>query len=133
MKMENKQKNSVALKSVIWLIISAFLLVTILPSHYHLHHDFDVDPSAHAHSVDLHLLADKSGSDHHDEDIDSFAATPDGTVKNNNNSIIFLLSSFVIFVLALAGTTRIRKSNINFLLKQQTYFNLPPLRAPPIH
>ena len=59
-------------KSISWQLIAVLLLVTLLPAHYHLHHHDSAESTAHAHSIDLHLISDDAGQSHHDEDTSIF-------------------------------------------------------------
>ena len=72
-------------KSISWLLIAAILLVAFLPAHYHLHHLYNDDAfssaTRHAHAIDLHVLTEKTGQSHHDDETTIIAASPDGIVK----------------------------------------------------
>ena len=121
-------------KSISWLLVTAILLMTLLPAHYHLHHSDSTVTSTHSHAVDLHLTADKAGQSHHDEDAPVFSATPDGIVKTSNPEIFPFILLAVALVLSPLTKKRIRIKpyKITSGIKQSFPHFSPPLRAPPL-
>lgn len=122
-------------ESISWMLIAAILLVTLVPVHYHLHHLFSADASKHAHVVDIHLLADATDSDHHDNDDHSFSATPDGVLKTKNSVLppFFLIAVLLVFLPILANTTRFQPYYPDSGLKRNYRYLFSLLRAPPLH
>ena len=131
-------KTAINYKSISWLLVVAILLVTILPAHYHLHHLHGDDmhsatAGVPAHVIDLHLLTDSTGQSHHNEDVTSIAASPDGIVKKSNPvfaPFIFLAIMLVLF-LFLNKQIKIRIDYKYINLKQSYPHFTPLLRAPP--
>jgi hypothetical protein len=117
------------------LLITVVLFSALIPAHYHLHHLYTDGSSAHAHVIDLHLVADSSHQQDHDADTSIFAATPDGVAKTDNSK----LTTFILLTICLLLLPVLNK-NIGIICG---YFDLrprqhhlhfsPPLRAPPLH
>jgi hypothetical protein len=121
-------------KSISWLLALAILLVTLLPTHYHLHHLYSADAATHAHVIDLHLALDKTGQSHHEEE-GSITASPDGIMKKSNAAFsLFIVLAIVLALLPILKTRIIiRQDHKNIGLKQSYPYFLPLLRAPPLH
>jgi len=127
-------------KSISWLLITAILLVTSLPAHYHLHHLDNVEVlnsavATHEHLIDLHILTEMSGQSHHDEGTTIIASSPDGIIKKSNADFSpFILLTVVLLLLPALNRqshVRITSSNNNF---KQSYPHFKPLlRAPPLY
>ena len=128
-----------AKKAISWLLITAILLVTFLPAHYHLHHlyddhDFSSAGAVHEHIIDLHVITELSGNSHHD-DVASIAASPDGMMKKINPDFFpFILLAMVLLLLAVFNKQiNIQLSSRSTKLKQRYPHFAPLLRAPPLH
>jgi len=115
--------------------VAAVLALTLLPAHYHIHHPTSVDPSAHSHTVDLHVLSSMPDSTHHDSSEASFATTPDGFVKKQDSTfhLFLILAIFLICLPILYKPSQARPFNWNIPLKRTYFYLTPPLRAPPLH
>ena len=126
-------------KSVSWLLIATILLVTLLPAHYHLHHQHNDDISSsttaiHEHVIDLHVLTEKTGQSHHDDEATIIAASPDGMVKKNNPDFFpFILLAMALLLLpALNKRINIQLNYRSTDLNQPYPHFSPLLRAPPL-
>ena len=135
-----KKKIVIRYKSISWLLIAAILLVAFLPAHYHLHHLYNDDAfssaaTGHAHVIDLHVLTEKTGQSHHDDETTIIAASPDGTVKKSNPEF----SPFILLVIVLLSLPVLSKQKNIQLNYRSTDLKLPYphftplLRAPPLH
>lgn len=127
-------------KSISWLLIAAILLVAFLPAHYHLHHHYNDDAfssaTRHAHAIDLHVLTEKTGPSHHDDDEATIiAVSPDGVVKKSNPGFSpFILLVIVLLLLpVLSKQLNIQLNYRSADLKQRYPHFTPLLRAPPLH
>ena len=120
-------------KSINWQLIAVLLFVTLLPAHYHLHHHDSVEPAAHAHSIDLHLISDDAGQSHHDEDTSIFAATPDVIAKKDKPgySVYIPLAILLVLILAHNHQHRARPGQSDQYLEPHYPYFSPLLRAPP--
>lgn len=120
-------------KSISWLLIAAILFITFLPAHYHLHHLFSEDSTAHNHSIDLHLLTDISAESHHDEHATIVEVTPDGIVKNNNSAFspFIFLATLLLILPVVYKRIRIRLDYRDTIPNKNFLHFSPPLRAPP--
>lgn len=123
-------------KAISWFLISAILLVSLLPAHYHFHHLYSesgINSAApHAHIVDLHVLSEQAGDAHHDEAV-SFTASPDGVLnKNNPDFPLFVLLAAVLLLLPMQIKQVSISRNIRNVNFRQRYPHFTPLlRAPP--
>ena len=121
-------------RSISWVLIAALFSVLLLPAHYHLHHIDSIDPDAHAHAIDLHVITDKQALTHHDEGTSIFEAAPDGIVKKV--SPVFLPGLLLVFSLVILTVCHVRircrpvKDDPN--PDRLHPFYTPPLRAPPV-
>ncbi len=133
--MNIRHKQIINYKSIGWLLVAAILLNILLPAHYHLHHVFSGNSVTHDHIIDLHLITEKTGQSHHDEDTTIVTAAPDGIVKKSNPAFFpFNLLTILLVLLPLINyQTRLRLNYGNIDLKQIYYHLSPPLRAPPLH
>jgi len=129
----------ISYKPISWLLIAAILLVTFLPAHYHLHHLYNDETSSsttarHEHVIDLHVLTEKTGQSHHDDEATIIAASPDGIVKKNNPDFFpFILLAMVLLLLpALNKQINIQLNDRSTDLKQPYPHFSPLLRAPPL-
>jgi hypothetical protein len=125
-------------KPISWLLIAAILLVAFLPAHYHLHHLYDDAISStatrHEHVIDLHVLTEKTGQSHHDDEATIIAASPDGILKKSNPDfspfILLVIVLLLLRVLCKQINTQLNYKSIN--LKQSYLHFTPLLRAPPL-
>jgi hypothetical protein len=141
--MDKWRKQIITYKSINWLLVALILLLTLLPAHYHLHHLHDDDShrtevhgynQGHDHAIDLHLLTNKTGQSHHDEDAINITASPDGIVKKSNPA--FSPFALLVIVLALLPVSisrfRLFSDRNNTNLRHSYLHFSPPLRAPPL-
>lgn len=121
-------------KIICWLLITAVLLVTLLPAHYHLHHLIHSGSASHEHSTDLHFVMNKADQSHHEDNAHSYAAVPDGITKKAASA--FIIFTFLIISLALISFLNFRinrRPNYGTPgLRKTCYYFYPPLRAPPL-
>jgi hypothetical protein len=121
-------------KSISWILITAVLMTVILPAHYHLHHLDSLDAAGHAHSIDLHLLADDRGHSHHHDEASIISATPDAMVKKDKSVFSVFIPLVIFLVLLLTRGHRISSMHgpgDTPLVRLNDYFS-PSLRAPPL-
>jgi len=125
-------------KSISWLLVATIMLVAILPVHYHLHHLHDAALSsadaAHAHVIDLHVMAESAGRSHHDEAA-SIDASPDCLmIKNNPDLFLFILLAIILMLLPVFNKKiNIQLNSRSTKLKQRYLYFAPLLRAPPLY
>ena len=127
-------------KSISWLLIATVLLVAFLPAHYHLHHIYNDDAfssaaTGHAHVIDLHVLTEKTGQLHHDDEATIIAASPDGIVKKSNSDFPWFILLAIVLLLVPVINKRINiQLNYRSTDPKQSYPHFTPqLRAPPLH
>ncbi len=125
-------------KPVSWFLIATILLVTLLPAHYHLHHLYNDETlssaaTTHKHVIDLHVLTEKTGQLHHDDEVTIFAASPDGIMKKSgpDYSPFILLAIVLLLLPALITRKSLLLSYKSTNLKQPLPHFTPLLRAPP--
>ena len=109
------------------------VLAMLMPAHYHLHHLNDIDTAEHDHVLDLHLIADRHGHAHHDEDTSIIAATPDVIVKTDKPLLVSFVPLGLVLLLLLTLVDKVSLKCCHHgvrLLRQYRYYS-PPLRAPP--
>ena len=116
-------------------LIVALVFLTILPSHFHLHHveaDSHHDSHDHGHMVDVHLI-NASLDASHPQDAQLLKTSPDGII----NKLDIKSSPFLFFVL-LIGLVVLTLNNSGFnpnrqhLIRRRLYYHYyPPLRGPP--
>lgn len=129
-----------------YLLMAAILVAIVFPAHYHIHHlsndndlgvDAGVSPltsaTSHAHTIDLHVLAEKVGQSHHDE-ATSIAISPDGIVnKSKTDFFPFILLAVVLLLMPMLRQCSNVYLNYARTSNKQRYPNfIPPLRAPPL-
>ncbi len=119
-------------RSISWLLMGAILVLTLLPAHYHLHHESAPASASHEHVIDFHVAADATGSGHHDDAV-IFQATPDSVVKPfQNNPLPFLLFVFLLALLPIVVPQIGQRFFVSIIpLRQSVWHFTPPLRAPP--
>lgn len=132
--MNEWRKQIINHKSTSWLLVGTFLLFTLLPAHYHLHHLFSGNPVAQVQVIDLHLITDKTGQLHHDNNVKILTTAPDGMVNKDNPEffplILFVVSLVLLPLIYYRSGHQSGFSNIS--LRQLYYHFSPPLRAPPL-
>ncbi len=133
-------KSVITYKSISWLLIATILLVVFLPAHYHLHHLYndDVFSSAatrHEHVIDLHILSEKTGHSHHDDEATIIAISPDGIVKKSSPDFSPFIMLAVVLLLLPALNKRINMPlNYRSTAAKPSYPHFTPLlRAPPLY
>lgn len=134
MRMSTWRKLIINYKSTSWLLVAAIIAITLLPAHYHLHHLFNTDSTAHDHVIDLHVMSDKAEHSHHDEGTEIISATPDGFVEKASTAFPpFILLAILLLLLPRLNYRISARLNYRDINLRQTYFHLsPPLRAPPL-
>ena len=120
-------------KPIIWLLIMAVVVLSLLPAHMHLHHVDGAPSATHEHAIDIHLAGEKIDPDHHDDAM-VLSATPDVLVKNlNDNPLLAAIwFGFVLFLVVILFQQRLRPLVSISLQHFYPHFS-PPLRAPPQH
>lgn len=119
-------------KSLNLLMISAVLMLALVPVHLHLHH---LDEAAVVtHEMDLHVVISASDPSHHDE-AHILDVVPDVLAKKSADKQAILL--LVVLLLAVLPVVLER---LGFWLREDSllhtracYHLIPPLRAPPRH
>ena len=131
--MRSSWKTIINRKSTGWLLVIAVLGTALVPAHYHLHHLHSDDATTHAHTIDLHVIADKADLSHHD-DAGTFSATPDVVVKKTNPefSPYIILAILLVLLPSCNNLVRIRADYGDLGLKQLYPYFSPLLRAPPL-
>ncbi len=121
-------------RSISWLLVIAVLVTTLLPAHYHLHHLYSAGAVDHAHTIDLHIIADKVDQSHHDG-ASILSAIPDVVLKKNNPELFpyIILAILLVLLPIYNNQVRIRTDHSDLSLKQLYPYFSPPLRAPPLH
>jgi hypothetical protein len=122
-------------RGISFLLIPAFLLLTLFPFHFHLHHADDGvahDSAAYTHTIDLHVLSDFADSNHH-KNSHAIDPTAYASFKISGLRLPLFILAFSVLLLLLPGAQRIRYSLVYVIhgFTQKTRYNTPPLRAPP--
>ena len=127
-------------KSISWLLIATILLVAFLPAHYHLHHGYNDETfgsaaTEHTHIIDLHVLTEKTGQSHHDDEATIIALSPDGIVKKSSPDFFPFIMLAIVLLLLPALNKRINiPLNYRSTDPKQSYPHFTPLlRAPPLY
>ena len=120
-------------RPISWVLVIALSLTMLMPAHYHLHHINDIDTAEHDHVLDLHLITDRHGHAHHDEDTSIIAATPDVIVKTDKSLVVLFvpLGLVLLLLLILADKVGLRYRHHGVRQVLQYRYYSPPLRAPP--
>lgn len=118
-----------------WVLVASFLLLALVPFHYHLHHDADAlaaGSSALEHTVDVHILADAHDADHH-ADSHALDPVPDITLKKPGVQLPVFAILLTLFVLMPPGegSFRLIWATLTRRLPGFNRHTTPPLRAPP--
>ncbi|MDT8452603.1 MAG: hypothetical protein RQ936_07670 [Gammaproteobacteria bacterium] len=122
-------------KTFSWLLMLAFLSLTVFPYHYHLHHvdkPAEVGVTAPAHVLDTHFYAgtDELG-DHNDRHI--IESSSDISIKSPGLQLPSVELLFLISLL-LAFNKRekpLRLTQLDLKLPPLNPYSIPQLRAPP--
>lgn len=104
--------------------------------HHHDDHVHAIDNADnHAHLSKAHFAHDTSHGDHHKGVISAVDISPDGVLKNTNNSLFFLALGIFFFTLVIfvASQRLVQHCREGKLIFHEYYVLSPPLRAPPQH
>lgn len=117
-----------------WILVAALLMLTLVPFHYHLHHDDQALSDASGvpnHVTDIHILGDND-SDHH-EGSHTLEPTPDIALKQSGVPLPVFAALLVLSVLLPLVTGLSVKPAAVFAQRLPRFHrhNTPPLRAPP--
>jgi hypothetical protein len=120
-------------KPVNWFLFLALIIATLLPAHYHLHHDDMAKSFIHSHVIDLHLIADQFGSKHHEFDTTSFTAVPDDAVNMKTPLVQYIIIVVLLFIIpGLHKQLHIYHKYMARGLSRISPHFIPLLRAPPL-
>ena len=114
---------------VVMVLVIILLMMTFVPTQYHVHDLFDRQSIAATQAAHLHTFADQADDTHEH----FFSAIPDTLMKVIQALLIpaLLLSFFLMSLFTLKGKNRYsRHSHSIFPQKTYPHFS-PPLRAPP--
>ena len=119
-------------KSISWLLIAVMFQLFFLPSHLHLHHLDNTLSTAHAHTIDVHVVADLLDQNHHD-DATLINTDVNILVKQVTDNILvpFILIA-IIFVLAVTRRVTWHRWLNTSDRFTYCYCTPPPPRAPPV-
>ena len=115
------------------LLILAFLLLTLFPAHYHLHHaDEHSGAGTGAHVADLHGHGD-AGADDHEDGAHTVALTTDIALKSSGVQmpLLALFLTLTILLPVTAREIRPRPEPVDRKPPRLHRYDTPPLRAPP--
>ena len=133
--MDLLRSNVIGRQTIAGMLSVTVLVVTLLPSHYHVHHFNGNGHADHTHVMDLHVAADHRNYDHHDEDISIISATPDAIV-NQVKMLLFVFAPLVVLLATLtlrSDHTGFGVPDVNAQQVRHLAFFTPLLRAPPIY
>jgi len=127
------RKLAIKYKTAYWVLVAAILLISLVPAHYHLHHICGTESTNQIQTIDFHLTSGTVDHSHHDVDTTIIKSTPDSRVQDSNSiqTLVALLTVFLILLVLVNLRIRIRTHFDNIALKQILYYLSPPLRAPP--
>ena len=129
-------KHKTNFKLISWLLMAAVLLITFLPAHYHLNHSDKVDGASagtHVHIIDMYFLDESNVQSHHEGEVTTVAASPDGMLKKVN-VVISLVLFLTFYLVVISGSIKcFRHSSLRRCINYcQPYSHfIPFLRAPP--
>jgi len=108
-------------------------MVTLVPTHMHLHHLDSSTSQAHEHRIDFHFTTDNFASEHH-ENATIFPTTPDVLIKKLSDQPLIAVFLIILagFLLPAANSILLRRFNHNNQIPVSFYNVTPPLRAPPL-
>jgi hypothetical protein len=122
-------------EAISWMLMLAFLSLTLFPSHYHFHRVADASvpaPEGHARTTDVHVHTALDALDHHEDGhvIKSVADVP-LKVQGGKLSWVFALMVFLPLLPFVARLTRLHPQSLVHRLPRSRRHNIPPTRAPP--
>ena len=94
------------------LLLAAFLLLALSPFHFHLHHSHDTGmhgADAQSHTIDMHVYADVSDVEHHN-DAHAIEPTTYITLKLSALQLPLFIAAFALLILLLPVTQHVRHS-----------------------
>jgi len=111
------------------LLWSLLLCLALLSAHVVKLHVHDLD---NGHLSTVHFAHDTS-HEHHDKAISEVEVSPDGVLKNINNSVFAIVLSTLFFTLMALISSRqlVQRCRESKLILHSDYRLSPPLRAPP--
>lgn len=118
-----------------WMLILAFLSLTLFPYHYHLHHAVATAEQSvdnHNHSVDFHAHSDGSGFSDHDTG-PSIEPVIDAPVKKSGVQLpwVAILLALLLILPLRAWQGRLHPDTDEPQSYRFSPYLIPPLRAPP--
>lgn len=122
-------------QAAVWLLVLAFVSMTLLPYHYHLHHEDHSSPAdvtTKSHLVELHSALTTADSDHHQE---SHTVEPASDIRLKSANIHIPLAILVLSLMLLMPPVirvySLRLATESHQLILQRWYTSPLLRAPP--
>lgn len=133
--MEILRKLTKQYKSLTWLMIFTILAATLLPVHFHKHHVQIEDLSHHEHAFDMHFTHEKSDLSHHDENLQTLTASPDGLIKKVTTLFTtMIMLALLLALLPIVTSRHLLHTGFDIVSLKRNYLRFsPPLRAPPSH
>ncbi|MCF6211275.1 MAG: hypothetical protein L3K24_11565 [Gammaproteobacteria bacterium] len=126
---------------LLWCFLLSLSLLCVQGAKLHVHdldhghiHAMD-DVGDHSHLSKAHFAHDTSHDEHHNGVISEVDISPDGVVKNANNSPFTIALIIFFFALVIFFTSRqlVQRCREGKLIFHEYYVLSPPLRAPPQH
>jgi hypothetical protein len=121
-------------RGISFLLIPAFLLLTLFPFHFHLHHADGAaahDPAASPHTIDMHVLSNIADADHHSG---SHAIDPTAYAASKISALqlpLFIAAFALLLLLPRVQQLRYQPISDIHAFTQHARYTFPPLRAPP--
>ena len=127
------RKLAIKYKTAYWVLIAAILLISLVPSHYHLHHTCATESTNQIQTIGFHLTSGTIDHSHNDVDTTIIKSTPDTRVQDTDSAhmLVALLTVFLVLLVLVNLRVSIRTHFNSIALKQILYYLSPPLRAPP--
>jgi len=120
-------------RKISWLLVFSLLILTLIPTHLHLHHDQEATYTSipHEHMVDVHASINQIDQNHHENVtvIDTATSVIIKQLKDNPFTPLILLTFILLLALARQLVRQRRFKRIYFF--DYNYYIAPPLRAPP--
>ena len=132
---------------LLWSVLLALMLLCAqgvkLHAHDLGHGDEHHSSDGHIHAIEatgdhgylskVHFAHDTSHSEHHDDVVSEIDISPDGLLKNTNNSVfaIMLFALFFILMVLISSRQLIQRCRESQLILRSCQIFSPPLRAPP--
>ncbi len=128
---------------LLWSLLLSLSLLCMQEAKLHVHdldhghhhgHTHAIDGAGgHAHLSKAHFAHDTSHGDHHNGVISEVDISPDGVLKNANNSPFTIALFIFFFTLLIFVSSRrlIQRCRESKLILHEYYVLSPPLRAPP--